>query len=442
VLFRSYPNDPRTEQIVLHASELSFAQKQFARTIDLTGSITDAASVQAQMRAGDLKARSLLGLGRYTEAEETYHRLLGSGQVRDKNKRELEDGLALCIYKQGEIARDAGDRKGAFTHFTRIVRAAPSSDIAATGLYDATAMAINAREWNSAISAIKTFQEFFPNHKYSADVAKKLSVAYLKSNQDIKAAETLEKVSDLEQDREVKMAALWQAAKLHKSKNNLTEAARLLDEYVRNFKDPYPQYLEAMYMLVEIHETSGAKPQANSWRRKIVEANGKAYKGQKNDRTQFIASSAALSLARQRHAEFNTHQLVEPLDANLRKKKAAMQDAVLLYGQASAFGMNETTTEATYAIAEIYESFGKALLKSERPKHLKPREAEQYEILLEDQAFPFEAKAIEFHETNLGRVKDGSYNEWIGKSFAKLRSLFPVRYARTEKIDSFFNVVR
>ena len=48
-------------------------------------------------------------------------------------------------------------------------------------------------------------------------------------------------------------------------------------------------------------------------------------------------------------------------------------------------------------------------------KNLDAIELEQYEILLEDQAFPFEAKAIEFYETNLGRIKDGAYNNWIEK---------------------------
>ncbi|HEY9049964.1 MAG TPA: hypothetical protein VIQ03_00375, partial [Gammaproteobacteria bacterium] len=65
---------------------------------------------------------------------------------------------------------------------------------------------------------------------------------------------------------------------------------------------------------------------------------------------------------------------------------------------------------------------------------------EQYQILLEDQAFPFEEKAIEFYETNLARVKDGTYNEWIGKSHARLKQLFPVRYNREAKIDAYVNV--
>jgi len=439
---RHYPNDPRTAQVVLHAAETAYAQKQFERTIELAASIGDSAASEVQLRSGELRARSLLSLKRFAEAEETYQRLLGSGQVADRNRRELEDGLALSVYKQAEAARDTGKRWQAFSHFSRIVRVAPGSDIAATGLYDAIALAMKEEDWRNAIVAIRSFQATYPDHKYSGDVAKKLSVAYLKSNQDIKAAEALEKVADREKDRATKTAALWQAAQLHKTRNNHAEAIRLFGEYVRSYSDPYPQYLEAMYMLVEVHEASGNGAEADNWRRKIIDANSKAYKNQKNDRSQYIASTAAITLARKRHAEFNTHRLVAPLETSLKRKKTVMQDAVLLYGRASTVGVHETTTEATYAIADIYESFGKALLKSERPKNLKPKELEQYEILLEDQAFPFEAKAIEFHETNVARLKDGAYNDWIEKSLVKLRALFPVRYTRTEKIDPYFNVNR
>ncbi|MDH4031250.1 MAG: hypothetical protein OEU49_10405, partial [Chromatiales bacterium] len=57
---------------------------------------------------------------------------------------------------------------------------------------------------------------------------------------------------------------------------------------------------------------------------------------------------------------------------------------------------------------------------------------EQYEILLEEQAFPFEEKAIEIHESNAARAREGLYNEWVVMSFEALADLMPARYARNE----------
>ena len=234
-----YPSDPKSDDIILHASDLAFSHGQFERTIDLTRLIRDGASDKAQIKASKLKAQSLFRLQRYSEAEETYLRMLGSGQVRGKNQRNIEDSLALSIYQQAESAKQTGARDQAYTHYSRIVRLAQKSDIAATGLYDAIAIAMQDEKWNLAIDAIKLYQQYFPKHQYHKDVTKKLSVAYLKSNRDIEAAEQLEKVSNFEQDQQLKMAALWQAAELHLKKKNTENAIRLFEEYSNSYKDPF-----------------------------------------------------------------------------------------------------------------------------------------------------------------------------------------------------------
>ena len=76
-----------------------------------------------------------------------------------------------------------------------------------------------------------------------------------------------------------------------------------------------------------------------------------------------------------------------------------------LYTQAGANNQLDILAEASFQVASIYEDFAKALLASERPRNLRGDDLEQYNILLEDQAFPFEDKAIEFHQINLGRLK-------------------------------------
>ena len=117
-----------------------------------------------------------------------------------------------------------------------------------------------------------------------------------------------------------------------------------------------------------------------------------------------------------------------------------MQASVKLYGQASKYKIYEITTEATYSIALIYKDFSKALLDSDRPTNLNDEELDQYEILLEDKAFPFEDKAIEFFEINLARIKDGFYNDWIDKTHKGLIELFPVRYNRKPKQDAYVSI--
>jgi len=56
-----------------------------------------------------------------------------------------------------------------------------------------------------------------------------------------------------------------------------------------------------------------------------------------------------------------------------------------------------------------------------------------YEMVLEEEAFPFEEQAIEVHEKNLELMAVGVYNRWIEKSLGKLAALMPGRYAKFEE---------
>jgi len=80
--------------------------------------------------------------------------------------------------------------------------------------------------------------------------------------------------------------------------------------------------------------------------------------------------------------------------------------------------------------ADLYRELGKSLLESERPPSLSAEERDAYDVLLEEQAFPFEEKAIEIHEANARRAADGVYDEWVRKSYTSLAELKPARYAR------------
>jgi hypothetical protein len=63
-------------------------------------------------------------------------------------------------------------------------------------------------------------------------------------------------------------------------------------------------------------------------------------------------------------------------------------------------------------------------------------------VMLEEQAFPFEEKAIELHEVNARRAADGVYDEWVRASFTALRELRPVRYAKTERAEAVIDAIR
>src|SRR6202008_4582254 len=101
--------------------------------------------------------------------------------------------------------------------------------------------------------------------------------------------------------------------------------------------------------------------------------------------------------------------------------------------KAADYGIADVTTAATFELGTLYQNFSKSLLDSDRPKKLSDLELEQYNLLLEEKAFPIEEKAIEGHEANLQRVPQGVYNQWIDKSMQALAQIAPGKYGKRER---------
>ena len=433
-----YPNEDKSINATLNAAQLAFNQNSYDKTIALLNRLPNNLPADLLYTANYTKARALFETNNFSEAESVFESSLELPQLSTKQRRTIEDNLALAVYRQAEQFRNDGEFEPAVRNLVRISQLTPESQIAATALYDAIALAMQNESWENAIDFIQRFEKLYPQHKLSNDVTKKLSVAYLKSNQQDKAAREFERIASFEENEETKKAALWQAAELYESKNDSEGAIRSYRSYAHTYKKPYALNVEAMNKLAEIYGKRGETQKRNFWLLKLAESDQYVPDKEKTERTVFLAAQSALILARQTQQQFEQSKLKAPLQANLRKKKQLMQDSIKHFGKASSFGLSDITTEATYAIAKIYQNFAKALLESERPNNLSADELEQYEILLEDQAFPFEDKAIEFYETNISRTRDGLSNDWLNKSHDELAKLFPVRYARKGKSGGYF----
>ena len=101
----------------------------------------------------------------------------------------------------------------------------------------------------------------------------------------------------------------------------------------------------------------------------------------------------------------------------------------------------DVTAAATYYIAEIYYEFSDALLTSERPEGLSEAEKLDYELVIEEEAYPFEEQAIEVHEKNFEMLAGGIFNPWVTQSLDRLTVLMPGRYARNEISGGFMGSI-
>ncbi len=436
-----YPNDEQSPNIVTHAAELAFNAQMHSKAIELTRLVSDNADPRILENAHIIRGQAYMALKQYTNAEDIYQSLFDSASTAYLNRDQLMDKLAFSIYQQGIREKDRGNIRSAIHHFQRVSQVVPESGISPASMDEAVTLSINNKMWKQAITIIKEYQTLFPDHDSNQEMSKKLSLAYLESGQDIAAAREYEKISKSEGDLELKIAALWRAAELYESNNEIQLAIEAYTEFADTYPTRYPQYMQAMYRLANLYDGIEMPDKANLWRHGILSADKEVMREKRTVQTNSIVSLSALRLANEEYGIYKKLKLTLPLKASLKKKKSSLQKAVKLFGQASMYGVAETTTEATHRIAEIYNAFSQALLHSERPPGLDGDEMEQYEILLEDQAFPFEEKAIEFFEINLSYIKDGLYDTWIRQSHTQLMALFPAKYQRQAKTDVYINVL-
>lgn len=430
-----YPNEKQSAQIVQNAVQLAFKSGMRDEVISLSDILPDAASSEIRTEVNVLKAQAYFDLEKYIEAENVYRDLLVGPNLTANNKQDLNNKLALSIYRQAELAAKSSQKEVAAREFLRVQREVPTSELAPVATYDAIAILMEMSNWDEAIRYLNLFKREYPQHPLQQDVTKKLSAAYLKADRGLDAAREFEKLSDYVANEEEKMAALWQAAELYRQKSDHASALRAYRDYAHTYKRPFAQNMEAMNHVADIYAKLADGEKRTFWLREIVNADTKATKSAKTERTQYLAASASFDLAEMRRKEFAGIRLVHPLPKSLQSKKVAMQDAVKLYGQAAVYGHADFVTRSTLAIGEIYREFSVSLLESERPRNLNAEELDQYNILLEDQAFPFEDKAIEFYEANVNRIAQGIYDPAIKTSLQHLRKLFPARYDRPGKVE-------
>lgn len=432
---KSFPAHPKANEVLTKAAEDLFKRKDYTGAIQATDRLLNKQppATAAQRKVGwTVAAHSRYENADYAQAETGYTQALKLLDPKDKQRAALTDRLASAVYKQGEKSRDSGKLNDAVKHFLRVAQVAPTSTIRATAEYDAAAALVTLKDWKAAVPVLESFRRNYPKHELQSEVNKKLAAAYLGSNQPGKAAGEFERIVASAKDPATKRDALIQAADLYSKGGQESRSITMLGQYVKDFPQPVAPAMEARYKLAQYYEKKRDLRTASQWHAQIVQADRTAG-SQRSDRTRFLAAKSSLALTQNELRAYRSVALVNPLKQNLAKKKQLMKSLLAKYSHAADYQVAEVSTEATYHTGAIYYDFSKALMKSQRPANLRGEALEEYDLLLEEQAIPFEEKAIDVHEINVRRISDGVNDNWVKKSMADLKKLVPARYNKQER---------
>ena len=426
---QSFPDDSRLSGLTADLASRWLASGNPESALTYAGrTVTNAnASAEERYAAWLVIAKVRQSQHEYALAERAWKQVLL--EMPEPNKKDSEANakqqLAGAIYRQGEAANARGDLTSAVKHFTRIEAVLPGSEIAVKGRFDAANSLLKAGQWAPAIDQLRLFRTRFADHELATGISDKLVHAYVASDQPVQAAnELLDAASTAAEPWPLQL----KAAELFHVAGDQGNRDRLYLSYLKT--NPSAEDAGQHLQLQTIrHRLINSGERAGNLRQAMVAS--ELASPWHSEESLAWSARAALVLGARDAAIFTSIPLSQPLADSLDRKQRALESARTRFLEAEQLGGEAVRSETLFRRAELYRVLAQDLMTSSVPADLNELEAMQYQMLLEEEAFPFEEKAIALHSDNHRRVTDHGYDAWIGKSLGVLAQLNPGRYSRS-----------
>lgn len=350
--------------------------------------------------------------------------------------KDLIESLASTLYRQAEGLILSEERARAFL---RVVDDTPTSSIVPQALYDASAEFLKGELWDQAIASLNHFQQAYPENPLNVDTDDKLIFAYTQNGDLVAAAQKLVSLVKPDTNTDIALARFRQAAEFYRTSGLDNEANSLYVRIVEQYPSAFDINVEAYDSIIQYYARYDSNI-AKDWQQRFI-----SYeldnRNLRTDRSAQMAAEFVYTHALTSVSSYNRAKLTLPLKASLSNKKQLLQKAVSDLERVAEYQVDTLQSAATHQIAGIYRQLATDLMASERPDNLTELQLEQYDILLEEQAYPFEEQAIEVYEINAEKTASNQYDESIRASFEALVKLKPTTYKRETKAPGYADTI-
>jgi len=398
------------------------------------------ASEKHLVSAWNIIAASSFAMNDYPMAEEAYTELLSRTKPSSNQRKTIAEQLAASIYKQGEKLNQQGYKQAAANKLLKVQQLAPHTSISSTATFDAGSYLVELKQWDKAVSLFENFHSQYPNSPLTKQIPAKLAIAYEETGQMKKAAKAYLETSRLSTNNQVKRSALLYSGLSYAKAEEYSKAIQSLRNYVNTYSLPLDASQEARIKLAESSQKIGDSRGYHFWLEELINAHN-THGTSANQRSIYLAAQASFTIAEDKQTRFNNINLTQPLKKTLAKKQQALKLAINQYTDTIRYEVQDFTTASNHRIGEIYLQLAKDLLTSQRPKKLTSEELTMYDSLLEEQAFPFEEKAIELFENNIALLRYGANDNWVNASLKQLKTMLPARYNKQEQTIAYSNEI-
>lgn len=430
----AFPQDRRVPEVLMKGTEIYFQMGKFEETRDMAQMLIEnnMSSERERYRAQKFIADSFIKEQAYKKSEEEIRKAIALIPKSDKKDLPvLERALAASLYKQAEELKAEGKTLEAAEAFENVYYSIPGSDITSVALYDAGVLFEEEIKWDRAIKIYATLYQKYPGSRHAFDALIRWGGIKERQKDYAMAAQIYEKAAAIAPDIGLKEEISYRAVLMY-------EIGKDFNGFYSSYNKFYEKFPQSPHMIQLTFRAANSRESIKdlSTARRLYERVVSLHKSGGANATieqSALAARAQIMLSDHKKDLFEKVKLSRPLAENLMRKEDLLKEALAAYTTAAKYHISDITTEATYKMGEMLEHFRYAILKSERPEELTPEQLEEYNFLLEEQAYPFEEKAISAYEGNIRRTLEaGIYDQWIKKSYNRLAQLLPVKYKRDE----------
>lgn len=437
-----YPDDPRATSVLLNLAQGEFEQGELTSAVELANTLLDwqpPATERQQFSAWLVLGHAHFDQGAYAQAEEAYWELLerwpstaeAMPAENAPTRSEVRERIAASIYQRARQLLDEEQTLAAVALLQRVPDELPDTTVAAQAQFDVAHYLMAAEQWPEAERALRRFRADYPAHPLAAQLPARLAKVYRAQENWSAAAAELRRLEQISDDPALQAESLFLAAELYQRAGDRGEAIDAYRRYAHTYPEPAADRREAEYQLTELYRETGEADKRAFWLERLVDG----YQPGASGRATYLAAFGESELAERSYRAFSDIQLRLPLKPSLDRKRRALEKALADQEAVLDYGVAEFATRASHRMAAIYHQLSRDLMESERPEGLGVLELEQYDILLEEQAYPFEEKAIELYQVNTRRSWRGLYDEWVQESFESLSELLPARFGKEERVS-------
>lgn len=335
------------------------------------------------------------------------------------------------LFKYAEELSSTGKTTEAAERFEAIHRQFPDSDVAQVSLYNAGKLYRSIGLERKATSLFETLAATYTDSEFASE-ALQMSVLILEALGDpIRAADDSMVLAARSHGKE-REAALLKAAQLYSAGNAPGQAASSRTLYIEEFTEPVEELSRQLFRLGRDLETVG------DWDSALAAYTRNVTLQRKIPGNQVLTTFAArsqLRIAERSFSHYKDYHITPPIDKTVVRKRDMLQIVIRDFVAAGHYRTADVITASNYFIGRALELFKEDILSSPKPEGMTTADMEEYELLLQEMAFPFEAKALDAYRVNIQRsVKLELLDAWIEKTFERMAELAPWSYLRSESI--------